>query len=53
LALPATHAWVAEDQPLRLVEQTVPKGDPDPKALSCYGRLRADPSDRGLPVVGV
>ena len=29
-------------EPLRLVEQTVPKADPDPKALSCYGLLRAD-----------
>jgi hypothetical protein len=42
LALPTTHAWTVEDQPLRLVEQTVAKGDPDPKALSCYGLLRAD-----------
>lgn len=25
-----------------MVERTVPKGDPDPKALSCYGLLRAD-----------
>jgi transposase len=42
LALPAMHAWTSEDRPLRLVEQTVPKGDTDPKALSCYGLLRAD-----------
>jgi hypothetical protein len=42
LALPAMHAWAAESRPLRLVEQTVPKGDTDPKALSCYGLLRAD-----------
>ena len=27
------------DRPLRLVAQTVPKGDPDPKALACYGLL--------------
>jgi hypothetical protein len=27
------------DQPLRLVEQTVAKHDPDPKALACYGLL--------------
>jgi len=25
--------------PLRLIEQEVPKGDPDPKALACYGVL--------------
>jgi hypothetical protein len=42
LALPAMHAWTSEDRALRLVEPTVPKGDPDPKALSCYGLLRAD-----------
>jgi transposase len=42
LALPAMHAWTAEDRPLRLVEQVVPKGDTDPKALSCYGLLPAD-----------
>jgi DDE superfamily endonuclease len=41
-ALPAMHAWTAAERPLRLVEQVVPKGDTDPKALSCYGRLRAD-----------
>jgi hypothetical protein len=42
LAVPAMHAWTAEGHPLRLVEQTVPRGDTDPKALSCYGLLRAD-----------
>lgn len=39
LARPALHAWAAPDQPLRLVEQTVAKEDPDPKALACYGLL--------------
>ena len=42
LALPALHAWTAEGDPLRLVERSAPKGDTDPKALSCYGLLRAD-----------
>jgi transposase len=42
LALPAMHAWTAEGRPLRLVERTAPKADADPKALSCYGLLRAD-----------
>jgi hypothetical protein len=36
------HAWAPEDEALRLVERAVPKGDTDPKALSCYGLLRAD-----------
>lgn len=38
-ALPRLHAWQSEDQPVRLVEQTWKKGDPDPKALACYGVL--------------
>lgn len=39
LAHPALHAWAAADRPLRLVEQTVAKDDPGPKALACYGLL--------------
>jgi hypothetical protein len=39
LAQPALRAWAEEDHPLRLVEQTVAKDDPDPKALACYGLL--------------
>ena len=35
LAQPPLHAWADADQPLRLVEQTVAKDDPDPKALAC------------------
>ncbi len=34
---PSLRAWT--DQPLRLVEQSVAKDDPDPKALACYGLL--------------
>lgn len=37
--MPHLHAWVEPDTPLRLVEQTVAKADPDPKALACYGLL--------------
>ncbi len=33
------HAWQSEDQPVRLIEQAWKKGDPDPKALACYGVL--------------
>lgn len=39
LAQPALHAWTELDRPLRLVEQTIAKDDPDPKALACYGVL--------------
>lgn len=55
LALPALHAWAADD-PLRLVERGVPRSDPDPKALCCYGLLRGDTGGmllrfvRGRPV---
>jgi hypothetical protein len=38
LARPALHAWT-DGASLRLVEQTVAKDDPDPKALACYGLL--------------
>jgi hypothetical protein len=39
VAQPHVQAWTEEDHPLRLVEQTVAKNDPDPKALACYGLL--------------
>lgn len=39
LAQPALYAWQEDAQPLRLVEQTVARDDPDPKALACYGLL--------------
>jgi hypothetical protein len=38
LAVPATHAWTG-DGCLRLKQKTVPKDDPDPKALACFGTL--------------
>src|SRR5262249_10313239 len=41
LAHPPLHAWTAAE-PLRLVELTADRTDPDPKALSCYGLLRDD-----------
>jgi len=39
LAHPALHAWQDDAHPLHLVEQTVARDDPDPKALACYGLL--------------
>jgi hypothetical protein len=46
-ASPRLHAWQTKDQPVRLVEQTWQKGDPDPKALACYGVLwqKGSPED--------
>jgi DDE superfamily endonuclease len=41
LAHPPLHTWT-ERRPLRLVERALAKGDPDPKALCCYGGWRTD-----------
>ena len=37
LARPALGSWSDAGEPLRLVDQSVAKDDPDPKAISCYG----------------
>jgi len=42
---PALQVWADPERPLRLVEQPVPKEDPDPKALACYGLLVSCPAD--------
>jgi hypothetical protein len=34
---PSLNSWSDAGRPLRLVEQSVAKDDPDPKAISCYG----------------
>lgn len=39
LAQPNAHFWTEEDVTPRLVELELPKDDPDPKALACYGVL--------------
>ncbi len=41
LAHPDLHTWTG-GAPLRLIQRAAVKGDPDPKALSCYGLLRGD-----------
>jgi hypothetical protein len=41
LARPALHAW-AGDEPMRLQEPAVGAAGAGPKALGCYGILRAD-----------
>lgn len=47
LARPSLSAWVPEDKPLRLVEQSVAASDPDPKALAAYGLLVRLPQPGG------
>ena len=37
LASPTLSSWAQEAKPLRLIQQSVAKDDPDPKAISCYG----------------
>jgi transposase len=39
VARPHLSSWADEGRPLRVVEQTVTRDDPDPKALACYGLL--------------
>ncbi|MCA1693971.1 MAG: transposase [Actinobacteria bacterium] len=39
VARPRLASWTERGAPLRLVEQTVARCDPDPKALACYGLL--------------
>lgn len=62
LARPSLHAWADTGRPWRLVEQSLPKNDPDPKALACYGLLvrgQATPEEvwlrfvEGRPISGV
>jgi hypothetical protein len=37
LALPTFSSWAEEGKPLRLIQKSVAKDDPEPKAISCYG----------------
>src|SRR3954463_10650611 len=37
LALPTLSSWAEGGKPLRLVQRSVEKDDPDPKAIPCYG----------------
>ena len=47
VARPHLSSWAADKRPLRLVEQTVRRADPDPKALACYGLLVRDWDEAG------
>jgi hypothetical protein len=37
LALPSLNSWAEAGEPMRPIQQSVAKDDPDPKAISCYG----------------
>jgi transposase len=44
LSQPTLRTWMDKGEALRLVEQTIAKADPDPKALACYGLLVSCPA---------
>jgi hypothetical protein len=37
VALPTLNAWSEEGKPPRLLQRSLAKDDPEPKAISCYG----------------
>jgi hypothetical protein len=37
VALPTLSSWSEEGKPLRLLQKSLAKDDPEPKAISCYG----------------
>jgi hypothetical protein len=37
VTLPPLSSWSADGKPLRLIQRTVAKEEPEPKAISCYG----------------
>ncbi len=39
LALPTLSSWAEEGKPMRLVQHSLARDAPDPKAVSCYGGL--------------
>lgn len=48
---PHLHSWGERDEPMRLLELSKPKEDPDPKALACYGMLSATTAQMALRFV--
>ncbi len=60
LAVPILSSWSEEGKPLRLIQQSVAKDDPEPKAVSCYYGLYLPEFERtwlrfvdGRPVSGI
>ncbi len=47
LARPTLASWAEGGAPLRLIEQMTARGDPDAKALACYGLLVRQWDDAG------
>jgi hypothetical protein len=59
VAQPTLHSFSEEGEPLRLVEQSIEKDDPDPKAIACYGLYMPELKEAwlrfvdGRPVSGI
>jgi hypothetical protein len=51
VALPTLNAWSEGGEPLRLVQRSVAKDDPEPKAISCYGLYLPEIGDTWLRFV--
>jgi hypothetical protein len=51
LALPTLSSWTEEGKPLRLIQKSVAKDDPDPKAICCYGLYLPEFDQRWLRFV--
>ena len=51
LALPTLSSFSEEGKPLRLIQQSVAKDDPEPKAISCYGLYLPELDDTWLRFV--
>jgi DDE superfamily endonuclease len=51
VALPTLSSFSEEGKPLRLIQQSVAKDDPEPKAISCYGLYLPELGDTWLRFV--
>jgi hypothetical protein len=51
LALPTLSSWAEEGKPMHLIQQSVAKDDPEPKAISCYGLYLQEFGDTWLRFV--
>ena len=51
VALPTLGSFSEEGKPLRLIQQSVAKDDPEPKAISCYGLYLPEIGDTWLRFV--
>ena len=50
-ALPTLSSWSEEGKPERLLQRSIPKDDPEPKAISCYGLYLPELDDTWLRFV--